>query len=138
MKKIYKIIVIIFLVLVATGCSNSDGNSPNTSSEAKVKSIDSDFVFMSDFLDSLKSKGIDCTGYSQNKEVLLVKEEGNCQYMGEEITLDLFGDSKTTLEMVNSLKAFGGYWITSNNWVIVVQNEAIAKDISSKLAVDVL
>jgi hypothetical protein len=138
MKRLNKVLTFVFLMIVATGCSSSASDSPNAAPESKVKSINSDFVFMSDFLVSLKSRGIECTGYAQKKEVLLVKEEGHCNYMGEEITLDLFGDSKTTLEMVNSLKAFGGYWITSNNWVIVVQEEAIAKDISSKLEVDVL
>jgi hypothetical protein len=131
-------LISLFLAIVVTGCGGSSTQSTNENNAPQPKLIKSDFVFMSDFLDALKSKGIACTDYLQNKEVLLVKEEGNCNYMGVELTVDLFGDSKTTLETVKGLKAFGGYWLTSNNWVIVVQDETVAKDLSSKLEVTVL
>jgi hypothetical protein len=139
MKKTLASGLVIFLIaLLVTGCGGAASQSSQEAPTPEAKSIKSDFVFMSDFLDSLKSKGIICTEYVQDKEVLLVKEQGNCNYMGQELTVDLFGDAKTTLEMVKSLKAFGGYWLTSNNWVIVVQDESVAKDLSLKLEVEVL
>jgi hypothetical protein len=35
--------------------------------------------------------------------------------------------------MVDSLKAFGGYWVVSNNWALVVDDGDVAKDLQEKL-----
>jgi hypothetical protein len=92
---------------------------------------------MSDFLDALKGAGVECLGYVKDDGVLMVKEQGTCKYKGQELTLDLFGDEKSTTTLVDSLKSFGGYWLTSNNWVVVVQDEMVAKDLQVKLGVAV-
>ena len=123
--------VLSLLALFLTGCSS--GSSDSNQTQESAAKINSDFIFMSDFLIALKSKGVDCTGYMKDDEVIGVREQGTCTYGSTELTLDLFADEKTTTTMVESLKAFGGYWVTSNNWVIVVQDGEVAKDLRDKL-----
>jgi hypothetical protein len=134
----------VFLVLISTlalsscgGDSNSNGMPSNQKSESDVKNIKSDFVFMTDLIASLKSAGVDCVGYVKKEEVLLAKEEGSCNYNGTTIYPVIFGDAKTTPELVKALKAFGGYWLTSNNWAITLDDEVTARDIQSKLGIAV-
>ena len=134
----------VFLVLVSTlalsscsGDSNPNGMPSAPKSEADVSNIKSDFVFMSDFLASLKSTGVDCVGYVKKEETLLAKEEGSCNYNSVTIYPVIFGDAKTTPELVKALKAFGGYWLTSNNWAITLDDEVTARDLQSKLGIAV-
>ena len=101
-----------------------------------AKGIKSDYVFMSDFLGSLKNVGVDCKGYTKKEDPsLLAKEEGKCTYNGVEIFPVLFGMKAD--ELVQILKGFGGFWIYSNNWALLIEDEATAKDLQSKLGIPV-
>ena len=127
-------------VLLLTGCGSSQLPSSGKTQNAlpQAKGIKSDFVFMSDFIASLKSVGVDCVGYvKKNETSLLAKDEGSCEYNGVTIYPVLFGDAKTTPQLVDSLKGFGGYWLTSNNWAITLEDEATARDLQAKLGVEV-
>jgi hypothetical protein len=126
-------------VLMLTSCgSNELPTSTNTEkSMPQAKGIKSDFVFMSDFLASLRNVGVDCAGYVKKDETLLAKEEGSCTYNGTTIYPVIFGSAKTTPELVDALKAFGGYWLTSNNWAITLDDESTARDLQTKLGVTV-
>jgi hypothetical protein len=126
-------ILLSVLTLFITGCGGGSSTSSTTQPEQKKIDIKSDFKFMSDFLAALKSSGVDCTGYVKDDEVIGVLEQGSCTYGSTELTLDLFADDKTASMMVDSLKAFGGYWVVSNNWVIVVEDGDVAKDLRDKL-----
>ena len=135
---------LVLLVLISTpvlsscgGDSNSNGMPSTQKSETDVKNIKSDFVFMTDFISSLKSAGVDCVGYVKKEETLLAKEEGSCNYNGTTIYPVIFGDAKTTPELVKALKAFGGFWLTSNNWAITLDDEVTARDLQSKLGIAV-
>lgn len=81
--------------------------------------------------------GVNCSGYVKKDETLLAKEEGSCTYNGTTIYPIIFGDSKTTPELVDAIKAFGGFWLTSNNWAITVEDEITARDLQAKLGVEV-
>ena len=134
-----KLVVSIFLTFALTGCgSNALPDSSNTEkSMPQAKGIKSDFVFMSDFIASLRNVGVDCVGYVKKDETLLAKEEGSCTYNGTTIYPVIFGSAKSTPELVDAIKAFGGYWLTSNNWAITVDDEATARDLQAKLGVTV-
>jgi hypothetical protein len=134
-----KLVVSIFLTFALTGCgSNSLPDSSNTEkSMPQAKGIKSDFVFMSDFIASLRNVGVDCVGYVKKDETLLAKEEGSCTYNGTTIYPVIFGSAKSTPELVDAIKAFGGYWLTSNNWAITVDDEGTARDLQAKLGVTV-
>jgi hypothetical protein len=125
------LIALAVLSLMVTGCSS--GSTDSNQSQQSVAKINSEFIFMSDFLIALKSNGVDCTGYVKDDEVIGVREQGTCTYGETELTLDLFADTKTATTTVEALKSFGGYWVTSNNWVIVVQDGETAKDLKDKL-----
>ena len=129
----------LFVSLLITGCGSNQITNTNNAENSipKAKDIKSDFVFMSDFIASLRSVGVDCTGYVKKEETLIAKEEGSCSYNGKTIYPVIFGDSKTTPELVNVLKGFGSYWLTSNNWAITVDDEATARDLQTKLGVAV-
>jgi hypothetical protein len=139
-----RVILPIFLAVIAltlSACGDSSGSATSEQSEAtpKVATVKSDFVFMSDFVSALQSVGITCADYVKKEEPsILTKDEGSCTHNGATLYLALFGDAKTTPELVNSLKGFGGYFLTSNNWAINVEDEATAKDLQGKLGVEVL
>ena len=128
-------IVFSALTVFLTGCGG--GASGSNSIEKLSQNINSDFKFMPDFLAALSSKGVDCKNYMKDDEVVGVREQGTCTYENTELTLDIFADAKTAQVMVDSLKAFGGYWVVSNNWVIVVQDGEVAKDLQSKLGASI-
>ena len=130
-KKITIFSALLVVSTVLTGCGGGTSSSGNSSS--KATNIKSDFTFMTDFVSALKVNGVDCTGYVKDDEVIGVREQGTCTYGTTELTLDIFADTKTAKTMTETLKAFGGYWVVSNNWVIVVQDGAVAKDLQSKL-----
>ena len=92
---------------------------------------------MSEFVDALNQSGIECLEYEKKPDVIGVREEGTCIYKGVEIQLDLLADSELTKGFVNLLKGIGGYWISSNNWTIVVQDEKLARELQEKLGVKV-
>ena len=139
-----RITLSVFLVLMALTLSACGSGSSSTSTEQTdvapaVANVKSDFVFMSDFVAALQGAGISCADYVKNSEVsLLAKDEGSCSYKGSTLYLALFADAKTTPELVDSLKSFGGYFLTSNNWAINVEEETIAKDLQEILGVGVL
>lgn len=135
-------LVSVFLVASLSGCGGGSKNSidpiTNGNSALEIKSIKSDFVFMSDFLSSLKDAGVDCSGYTKATEPsILAKEEGTCTYNGSEISVVLFSDAKTAVTVLEITKAFGGYWIASNNWAIELNNETVARDVQAKLGIPV-
>jgi ABC-type Fe3+-hydroxamate transport system substrate-binding protein len=140
-----RIILPIFLALVClsiSACGNTaSSDSAESASEASpvVANVKSDFVFMSDFVSALQESGVTCTDYVKNSEVsILAKDEGSCSHNGATLYLALFADAKTTPELVDSLKSFGGYFLTSNNWAINVEDEVAAKDLQELLGVPVL
>ena len=137
MHKLLLILVASTFSLSSCGSNEMPGASDNPNSISEVKGIKSDFVFMSDFLASLKSMGVDCLGYVKKEETLIAKEEGSCSYNGTTIYPVIFGDSKTTPQLVDVLKGFGSFWITSNNWAITVDDETTARDLQSKLGIPV-
>lgn len=135
-------LVSVFLVVSLSGCGGGSKNSidPITTgnSAPEIKSIKSDFVFMSDFLNSLKEAGVDCAAYTKATEPsILAKEEGKCTYNGSEINTVLFSDAKTAVTVLEITKAFGGFWIASNNWAIELDNEAVAREVQAKLGIPV-
>lgn len=137
MKKILFALLFVSLLLSSCTASPIDVNSEVT--QTKVPQINRDFDFMSDLVEALRLNGVDCQNYVQNTDTLLVKEEGSCTYNGVELTLTLWGgDKETTRQVIESLKGFGGYWLMSNNWVIVVQDETVAKELTDKLNLEVL
>ena len=133
--------VMVLISIGLMGCSSNSVDKLNEKSKegnpTTKTSVKRDFVFMSDLVSALKDLGVDCKDYVKAEGKLIVKEEGNCQYNGVTLTLDIFGDAKTTTELVDSLKSFGGYWLTSNNWVIVTEDEKTARDLQEKLQVQV-
>ena len=141
MRKLTLSIFVTVIALTMSACGNSSSNTSTEQSEATqtVTNVKSDFVFMSDFVSALQAAGVECSGYVKSSSVsVLAKDEGSCGYNGSTLYLALFGDAKTTPELVDALKAFGGYFLTSNNWAINVEDEATAKDLQAKLGVDVL
>jgi len=141
MRKLILSIFVTALALTMSACGNSSEGTSTKQSEAapKVANVKSDFVFMSDFVSALQGAGVECLDYVKNPEVsLLAKDEGSCSHKGSTLYVVLFGDAKTTPELVNTLKSFGGYFLTSNNWAINVEEETIAKDLQEILGVDVL
>ena len=137
MRKLIVALSVSALLLTGCGSSQLPSSAKTQNALPQAKGIKSDFVFMSDFIASLKSVGVDCIGYVKKEEVLIAKEEGSCSYNGTTIYPVIFGDSKTTPELVNVLKGFGSYWLTSNNWAITVDDEATARDLQAKLGVEV-
>jgi len=141
MRRIMITVLCVIFTLTLVGCgssSTSDSSSPSTA-EAKSLSIKSDFVFMSEFVSALQSAGVPCADYVKKSEPsILTKDEGSCTFGDSTIYLALFGDSKTTPELVDSLKGFGGYFLTSNNWAINVEDETVAKELQTLLGVSVL
>ena len=132
-------LVAIAFTLSACGSTSNDSSTEQSEDSLKVTNVKSDFVFMSDFVSALQGVGISCIDYVKNSEVsILAKDEGSCSYEGATLYLALFADAKTTPELVDSLKSFGGYFLTSNNWAINVEDEATAKDLQMKLGVKVL
>ena len=137
MKRIF--LVLISSILLISSCTTSANENNSVESKSSIPEINRDFDFMSDLVEALRLNGVDCRNYVQNPDTLFVKEEGTCTYNGIELTLILWGgDQETTRQMVDSLKAFGGYWLMSNNWVIIVQNESVAKELTTKLDLEVL
>jgi len=134
-KKFIAISLFLIAPILLAGCGSSSGSS--SSSSSKSANVKTDFTFMSDFLSALKGNGVDCTGYAKDSEVIGVREQGTCMYGSTELTLDIFADEKTAKTMTDSLKSFGGYWVVSNNWVIVVQDGTVAKDLQSKLGASI-
>jgi ABC-type Fe3+-hydroxamate transport system substrate-binding protein len=125
--------------LAACGNSSSDTSSEQSAAAPSVVNVKSDFVFMSDFVSALQGAGVMCTDYVKNSEVsVIAKDEGTCTHNGATLYLALFADADTTLELVNTIKSLGGYFLTSNNWAIQVEDEATAKDLQELLGVDVL
>jgi hypothetical protein len=132
-------LIIFSLTLVGCGNSSTSNTSAQSTAEAQPLNIKSDFVFMSEFVSALQSAGVSCADYVKKSEPsILTKDEGSCTFGDSTIYLALFGDSKTTPELVESLKGFGGYFLTSNNWVINVEDETIAKELQTLLGVSVL
>jgi hypothetical protein len=135
-------IFIAVISLTISACGNSaSSDSADSASDASptVANVKSDFVFMSDFVSAIQEAGVTCTDYVKNSEVsILAKDEGSCTHNGSTLYLALFADAKTTPELVDSLKSFGGYFLTSNNWAINVEDEVAAKDLQELLGVPVL
>ncbi len=71
----------------------------------------------------------------KKKHHYLQKKKAVARTMEWLFTLLFFSAAKTTPELVNILKAFGGYWLTSNNWAITLDDEVTARDLQSKLGV---
>jgi ABC-type glycerol-3-phosphate transport system substrate-binding protein len=141
MRRITLSIFVTVIALTLSGCGNSSSSTSAEQSEAapKVVNVKSDFVFMSDFVSALQGAGVDCLDYVKNSEVsVLAKDEGSCTYKGSTLYLALFADAKTTPELVDALKSFDGYFLTSNNWAINVEDEATAKNLQEMLGVGVL
>jgi hypothetical protein len=139
-KRLHALTGILIISALLPGCGgqsseSSESAQSSTSGESAPSStsMNSDFTFMSDFLAALESNGIDCIGYKQDEEVIGVREQGTCTYGTAELTLDIFADAKTALTMIDALKAFGGYWVVSGNWAIVVDDGDVAKDLQMKL-----
>ena len=88
-----------------------------------------DFVFMSDLRSALSKNGFACSSYVKRDGVLGVKEEGNCKFNKKDITIDLFQDAKTAKTVFDSIKSLlPGYALgTNNNWLVIVDDETIAK-----------
>jgi hypothetical protein len=131
------IALVISSILLTTGCGGSGNQTSSHSNGLTNPSTSKDFVFMSDLRAYLSGRGIECSGYEQNQEVIGAKEEGTCKYKGTDITLDLFGDSKTAKAILDALKGFGGYTISSNNWSISTSSETVAKEIAKTLSLEV-
>jgi hypothetical protein len=128
----------IFIAVISLTIS-ACGNSASSDASPTVANVKSDFVFMSDFVSAIQEAGVTCTDYVKNSEVsILAKDEGSCTHNGSTLYLALFADAKTTPELVDSLKSFGGYFLTSNNWAINVEDEVAAKDLQELLGVPVL
>ena len=140
LTKLFSIFSLLIISVVLSSCGGQSSSSSesaqssesNQSAESKV-SVDSEFTFMNDFLIALKANGVDCTGYVKDEDVIGVREQGTCKYGSTELTLDLYSDAPTAMTMVEALKAFGGYWLVSNNWAIVVDDGDVAKDLQTKL-----
>ena len=130
-KKLHALTGILIISALLSGCGGQ--SSESSESAPSSTSMNSDFTFMSDFLAALESNGINCMGYIQDEEVIGVREQGTCTYGTAELTLDIFADAKTALTMIDALKAFGGYWVVSGNWAIVVDDGDVAKDLQMKL-----
>jgi hypothetical protein len=140
LKNIHTLAAVLIVSALLSSCGgqtseSSESAQSSESSESAPSSIDMnfDFTFMSDFLGALESNGVDCIGYTQDEEVIGVREQGTCTYGTAELTLDIFADAKTALTMIDALKAFGGYWVVSGNWAIVVDDGEVAKDLQMKL-----
>ena len=131
-------LLIISVLLSSCGGQTNDSSENAQSSESSESAqssvnMNSDFAFMNDFRAALNANGVDCTGYVRDKAAFGVREKGTCKYGSTEITLNLFSDASNAAIMVDSLKAFGGYWVVSSNWAIVVDDGDVAKDLQKKL-----
>ncbi len=135
--RLKKIVLLITSILVITGCAESGNQNSNSSNGLIGTSTSQEFVFMSDVRAMLADKGIECSGYEQNQEVIGAKEEGTCKYKGTDITIDLFGDSKTAKAILDALKGFGGYTISAGNWSISTTSENISREIAGILGLSV-
>lgn len=105
------------------------------SATAKPPSIHREFMFMSDFLKALNGAGVKCK-YTQEKQMLFVREAGQCVWRGQKLYLTLFADRKTE-DMFRPLLAFSGYYFAERNWIIQIRDgdtaQALSKLIRSKV-----
>jgi len=127
-----RIALISALIISATIAPISQAaNSPKFTLKAKLTP---NFKYMPDLLKSFKTDGLDCTNYVKNTSgVLGVREEGDCKFNGQNLTVDLFPDEKTAAALIDSLKSFGGYFIGTGNWAIYLEDGATAKLLSNGL-----
>ena len=91
--------------------------------------LNREFTFMSDMVSALNQDGPICPDYAKNTTPTIgTREEGTCHFNGQEITLDLFADSKTAPQIINAIKGLaGGYILGLKNWAIFVNDEQTAK-----------
>ena len=81
---------------------------------------------------ALNAAGIKCTGYLKNAtNTFGTREEGDCHWNGQELTLDIYsGSAKTAKKLVSALVNSGlesGYALLLQNWSIHVNDGATAK-----------
>jgi hypothetical protein len=91
--------------------------------------LNREFTFMSEMVSALNQDGPICPDYAKNTTPTIgTREEGTCHFNGQEITLDLFADSKTAPQIINAIKGLaGGYILGLKNWAIFVSDEQTAK-----------
>ena len=90
---------------------------------------------MSDLIKALNQDGPICLDYVKNTTPTIgTREEGTCHLNGQELTIDLFADSKTAPQIINAVKGLaGGYILGMKNWAIFVSDEQIAKSFMNTL-----
>ena len=104
------------LPLVLTGCGGSAGSSGYTS----VQQI----------RDKLDKAGVACTGYTQNKEVLGAREDGDCTTdAGDQLTITIYNtaDQRDKIRAAfatlhSGIDVQGGKWVVN----VATQDEANA------------
>jgi hypothetical protein len=137
MIRITKIIASLLALLIPCGVFLSENAMANNATSIKIvnkNNLNRDFNFMSDFLKALNLNGPICKDYVKNMTPTVgTREEGTCHFNGQEITIDLFADSKIAATIAQSLKAFGGYILGSKNWTIYTEDGQTAKNLSNSL-----
>jgi hypothetical protein len=82
---------------------------------AAEKPIKSNFSRMSELLNAMKAKGVNCSNYAKTPAELVI-EEGTCQYRGVEILIDLWPNSKTAKDFAKAMPKVAAYFIETEFW----------------------
>ena len=93
---------------------------------------------MCDLLRALKANGVNCANI-KNDGIRMVREEGDCIFNAQSVTVDLFTNTDLGNQITKALASLaGGYRLhPDNNWSLNTQDEATALKLSKLLNIKI-
>lgn len=122
-------IPVAFAGLALAGCSAGSGG------------LQSEYQSMSDLLAGLSASGVACDPYVKaTGEKIATREHGDCTWQGHVLTITLLtGDASQSQQIFDVFKPMmSGYPLHGGNFLVQVEDEATAKELSGKLGLPFL